>query len=182
MDGNQLLIMRVKIQSKLDQQQSLELIQDSIILGRNYCEDVQWSAFDAVNAQLDFLGQAIELAINSGAKTICIPDSLGTLSSEEFYNLISKIVNQVSNIDRAIISVHCHNDLGLAVDNSVAALAAGARQIECSINGLGARKGNADLAAIIKEINRQNRAGINYDQKLISQASDLVNQITKKCY
>jgi 2-isopropylmalate synthase len=170
-----------KIQSKLDQQQILELIQDSITLARNYCEDIQWSAFDAINAKLDFLYRSIELAINSGAKTICIPDSFGTLSSEEFYNLISKIVNQVSNIDRAIISVHCHNDLGLAVDNSVAALAAGVRQIECSINGLGARKGNADLAEIIKAIEQQDNYQISCEENLISQASDLVNRITQKC-
>ncbi|AFZ37619.1 2-isopropylmalate synthase [Stanieria cyanosphaera PCC 7437] len=169
-----------KIQSKFDQQQILELIQDSITLARNYCDDIQWSAFDAVNAQLDFLCQAVELAINSGAKTICIPDSFGTLSSEEFYNLISKIVNQVSNIDRAIISVHCHNDLGLAVENSIAALATGARQIECSINGLGARKGNADLAEIIKAVEQQNNSQISCEENLISQASDFVNRITQK--
>ncbi|BAU65119.1 2-isopropylmalate synthase [Stanieria sp. NIES-3757] len=171
-----------KTQSKLNQQQILELIKTNISLARTYCDDIQWCAFDAVNAKLDFLCQAVEIAINSGVKTICIPDSFGTLSPEEFFSLISKIANQVPNIDRAIISVHCHNDLDLAVENSIAALDAGARQIECSINGLGARKGNANLADIIKAIEQQNNYQVSCEKNLISQASELVSQITQKSY
>lgn len=169
-----------KTKSQVKRRSFLELVKDSIILARNYCEDIQWSAFDAVNSQLDFLCRAIEIAISSGAKTICIPDSFGSLSSEEFYSLINAIASKVSNLDRAIISVHCHNDLDLAVDNSIAAIAAGARQIECSINGIGTRKGNADLGEIVRAIVRQDNYQINCNEKAIKQAYNLVNQITEK--
>ncbi len=158
--------------------QTLAIIKDSVTLARNYCDDVEWSAFDAARSEPNFLCKAIELAIKSGATTVCIPDSMGTLYPDEFSALIQKIVNQVPNIDKATISVHCHDDLDLAVENSIAALNHGARQIECSINGLGERKGNADLEKVVNAIAQSANYQTDIDLSLLSAASELVNQIT----
>jgi len=166
-------------QSRLNQEQVLEDIKTSVSLARNLCDDIEWSAFDATRSEPDFLCKSIEIAIQSGANTISIPDSLGLVSPEEFSQLLQRIFNQVPNIDQAIISVHCHDDLGMAVDNSLIALNCGVRQIECSINGLGARKGNADLAKVVREIIKQKHFPMEVDTSLISKASELVYQITK---
>ncbi|MGQ4650040.1 2-isopropylmalate synthase [Lyngbya aestuarii] len=166
-------------QSQLEKEQVLEKIKVSVSLARNYCDDIEWSAFDATRSEPDFLCKSIETAIQSGATTVSIPDSLGLASPEEFSQLLQRIFNQVSNIDQAIISVHCHDDLGLAVDNSLIALNCGVRQIECSINGLGARKGNADLAKVVSEIINQKHFQLEVDTSLISNVSELVSQISK---
>jgi 2-isopropylmalate synthase len=166
-------------QSGVSEDEVLSQIKDSVSLARNYCEDVEWSAFDATRSNPDFLCKSIETAINSGATTINIPDSLGLAKPEEFSQLIREIFNRVTNIDKAIISVHCHNDLGLAVANSIAALDCGVRQIECAINGLGARKGNADLEEVVMAILNSNVYELNVDTSLIETASELVTKITK---
>jgi 2-isopropylmalate synthase len=121
---------------------------------------------------------AIEVAIASGANTINIPDTIGMESPESFASLLEMLFNRVPNIDRAIISVHCHDDLGMAVDNSIAALACGVRQIECSINGLGARKGNADLAKVVMAIRDYPQYQVAIDPDAIATVSELVTQIT----
>lgn len=177
----------LKNQSKLSEEQTLQVIQDSIALARNYCPDVEWSAFDAPRSEPDFLCKAIEVAIKSGATTVSIPDSLGMSSPEEFSGLIEKVVNRVPNIDQVTISVHCHDDLGLAVENSIAALEYGARQIECSINGLGARRGNADLEKVVRAIlQRKSDANaqshkyrVDIETSLLSKASQLVAQVSE---
>ena len=156
-------------------EQVLETIQNSVSLAKHYCEDVQWSAFDATRSKPEFLCQAVEVAINSGATTISIPDSLGTATPEEFSQLIQSVIN-LSNID-IVVSVHCHDDLGLAVDNSIAALDCGVRQIECAINGLGARKGNADLE-IVAQVLKEKNYKTQINTSLINQASELVTKIT----
>ena len=163
---------------KLRLEQELESIKNNISLARNHCGEVEWSAFDAPRSEADFLCKAIETAINSGATTISIPDSLGLSSPQEFSQLLEMVFNRVPNIDKAVVSVHCHNDLGKAVENSLTALNYGARQIECAINGLGARKGNADLAAVVGGIGNLENYQIDIDTSLIAQASDLVAQIT----
>lgn len=168
----------IKNPSKLDEQQVLSEIKESISLARNYCDDVEWSAFDATRSEPSFLCKSIESAIESGATTVSIPDTLGLLLPEEFAQLIEMICNRVPNIDKAVISVHCHNDLGKAVDNSLIALNYGARQIECSINGLGARKGNADLEKVVTEALNYENLRVEIDISLISKASELVFQIT----
>ena len=165
-------------QTKLTNQDVLAIIRDSIAAAKQYTNEIEWSAFDAARCELDFLCKAVEMAISSGANTVCIPDTFGSLSTQEFSDLISAIVNLVPNIDRTTIAVHCHDDLGLAVNNSIAALNYGVRQIECSVNGLGARKGNADLATIIKIISQQNNYHLDVETSLIPQAAKLVNQIT----
>lgn len=167
----------LKHQLQLTEEQTLEIIRNSVILARNYCADVEWSAFDAARSEPDFLCKAVEVAIKSGATTVSIPDSLGTLSPEEFSGLIAMIVNQVSNIEQVTLSVHCHDDLGLAVENSIAVLDYGVRQIECSLNGLGARKGNADLREVVRRINHNPNYSVDVNTSLLSIASEFVSQL-----
>ena len=160
-----------KHQSEISKERVIETIRDSVALARNYCGDVQWSAFDATRSEPDFLCQAVEVAINSGATTVSIPDSLGVASPEEFSRLIQHIINRVPNSERAIFSVHCHDDIGMAVDNSIAALDYGVRQIECAINSLAARKGNANLEAVVMEVLKQKSYQIGINTSLIKSAS-----------
>ena len=101
---------------------------------------------------MDFMCKIVETAISSGAKTINIPDTVGYTIPSEFTKIITTLKNKVPNIDKAILSVHCHNDLGLAVANSLAGVSAGARQVECTINGIGERAGNAALEEIVMAI------------------------------
>ena len=164
-------------QDRTVRKQVLETIHHSVSLAMNYCEDVEWCAFDATRSKPDFLCKAIEVAINSGATTISIPDSMGVASPEEFTQLIQTIINLVPNIDEAIISVHCHDDLGMAVDNSIAALECGVRQIECAINGLGARKGNADLEKVVRQVLKNENYQIGINTSLINQALERVAEI-----
>jgi 2-isopropylmalate synthase len=168
----------VNIKNQSINAQVLATIKDSVSLARNYCDDIEWSAFDAPRSEPDFLCQAIETAIKSGATTINIPDSLGLASPSEFSQLLQMIFNRVPNIDEAVVSVHCHDDLGLAVNNSLIALNCGVRQIECAINGLGARKGNADLEDVVMGVLQQGNYQVDIDTKLMSKASELVAEIT----
>jgi 2-isopropylmalate synthase len=168
----------LKNQSELSEEQTLEVIRDSVTLARDYCADVEWSAFDATRSEPDFLCKAVETAIKSGSTTVAIPDSLGTSSPEEFSGLIAMLINRVPNIDQVTISVHCHDDLGLAVENSLSTLACGVRQIECSINGLGARKGNANLEKVVRAIAQSVNYRVDIESSLLSTASELVTQIT----
>ncbi|MBL7072315.1 MAG: 2-isopropylmalate synthase [Candidatus Omnitrophica bacterium] len=111
--------------------------------------DIEFSPEDASRTELDFLARVTETVIKAGATTVNIPDTVGYSVPEEFANVITYLKEKVSNIDKAVISVHCHNDLGLAVSNSLAAVSHGARQVECTINGLGERAGNASLEEIV---------------------------------
>lgn len=166
---------------KMDEAQVLNAITESVSLARNLVPEVDWSPEDATRSNRDFLFKAIETAITSGANTINIPDTVGYTTPEEYFELISAIKNNVSNIDKAIISTHCHNDLGLAVANSLAAMRAGARQIECTINGIGERAGNAALEEIVMAIKtRGNFYGVEttIDTTMITRISKLVSSIT----
>ncbi len=166
---------------KMDKNQILSAITDSVGLARNFCLDVDWSPEDATRSEIDFLFKAIETAIKAGANTINIADTVGYMMPQEYYDLIAKIKNNVSNIDKAVISTHCHNDLGLAVANSLAAIKAGARQVECTINGIGERAGNAALEEIVMALKtRQDFYNIdsNIDTKMISRISKLVSNVT----
>lgn len=163
--------------SQVSQEKVLEVIRASVSLACHFCPDVQWSAFDAARSQPNFLSQAIEVAIDSGANTITIPDSLGTVAPDEFSELLKTIVNQVPNIEEAAIAIHCHDDLGYALENSLIALNWGARQIECSINGLGARRGNADLARVVRQLSHHQDYRVDVDITLLDKASDLLTQM-----
>ncbi len=141
------LHMRYKLQMEPDAVH--EKVRESVSLARQFTDDVEWSAEDGSRTEHDFLCRCVETAIKAGAKTINIPDTVGYTVPEEYAALIRMLVNRVPDIDRAILSVHCHNDLGLAVANSLAAVGAGARQVECTINGLGERAGNAAMEEIV---------------------------------
>ncbi len=141
--------LHMKYKLRMSKKEVLESIKKSIARASKYTSDVEWSPEDASRTNLDFLYKSIEVAISSGATTINIPDTVGYAIPKEFGSLIKKIKNNVSNIDRAVISVHCHNDLGLAVSNSLSAIIEGARQVECTVNGIGERAGNAALEEIV---------------------------------
>jgi len=166
---------------KMDEVQVLNAIMESVSLARSLCPEVDWSPEDATRSERDFLFKAIETAIKAGANTINIPDTVGYTTPEEYFDLISAIKNNVSNIDKAIISAHCHNDLGMAVANSLSAMRAGARQIECTINGIGERAGNAALEEIVMAIKTRPdfyKVETGIDSTMITRISKLVSNIT----
>ncbi len=159
----------------------LDAVGASVTRARNLVDDVQWSAEDATRTEHDFLCSCVELAIRSGATTINIPDTVGYATPQEFFDLIQMLMNRVPNIDKAVIATHCHNDLGLAVANSLSGVLAGARQIECTINGIGERAGNAALEEIVMAMKvRKDRmpfeTGIN--TTMLSRVSKLVSNVT----
>ena len=134
---------------RLQPDQVIEQAVQAIKRARNLCGDVEFSCEDGGRSNIDFLCRIIEKAIDAGARTINIPDTVGYAIPHQFADTIRQIIERVPNADKAIFSVHCHNDLGLAVANSLAAVSAGARQVECTINGLGERAGNASLEEIV---------------------------------
>jgi len=148
---------------------------------RNYTDDVEFSPEDAGRSEFDFLCRILEAVINAGAKTLNIPDTVGYNLPSQFGNLIYRLREAIPNSDRAIFSVHCHNDLGLAVANSLAAVQNGARQVECTINGLGERAGNAALEEVVMAV-RTRRDLFSCDTRLdtmqIMACSRLVSNIT----
>lgn len=127
----------------------LQMSFDAVAYAKTFCDDVEFSAEDAGRTDIGFLTEVIEAAIAAGATTVNIPDTTGYTMPSEFGKKIASLKRRVSNIDNAIISVHCHNDLGLAVANSIASLENGARQVECTINGIGERAGNASLEELV---------------------------------
>src|ERR1700744_1119888 len=127
----------------------LEAIGASVTRARNFTDDVQWSAEDATRTVPDFLCRCVDVAIHSGATTINVPDTVGYSTPQEYFNIITMLRERVPNADKVIFSTHVHNDLGLAVANSLAGVGAGARQRECTINGIGERAGNAALEEIV---------------------------------
>jgi 2-isopropylmalate synthase len=155
----------------------LSTIRASVALARDACPDVQWSAFDATRCPANFLCQAVEVAIASGATTVTLPDSLGVATPEAFTALVSQVMQQVPNIDRATVAVHCHDDQGWAVANSLAALDLGIGQIEASVNGLGARAGNADWGAVVRALENHPTCGVRVDGALLAQAGGRLRQI-----
>ncbi|MCK5374076.1 MAG: 2-isopropylmalate synthase, partial [Alphaproteobacteria bacterium] len=141
------LHMKHKLQMEPDA--VLEAIKDSVTFARSFTDDVEWSAEDASRTEEDFLCRSVEIAIDAGARVINIPDTVGYAMPDEYAAQIAMLFERVPNIDKAIISTHCHNDLGVGVANSLAGVNAGARQIECTINGIGERAGNAALEEIV---------------------------------
>jgi 2-isopropylmalate synthase len=140
------LHMRVKLGKSPEE--VLEAVDASVRLARNFVDDVEWSAEDATRSEPDFLARAIEIAIEAGAGTINLPDTVGYATPETYGAMFRDMIGRVPNADKAIFSTHCHNDLGLAVANTLAAVMAGARQVESTINGIGERAGNAAVEEI----------------------------------
>ncbi len=171
--------MKYKLQKEPDA--VLQLVIDQCTRARNHVEDVEWSAEDATRTEHDFLCRCVEAAIRAGATTINLPDTVGYSTPDEYRAMFEMVINRVPNADKAIFSVHCHNDLGLAVANTVAGLMGGARQVECTINGIGERAGNAALEEVVMAIRTRNDAfpfqtGI--ETTLLNRASKLVSAAT----
>ena len=133
----------------LTMDQMAERIHDTVTHARNLCEDVQWSPMDATRTEHDYLRRVVEIAIKAGATTINIPDTVGYTAPRESSDLIRMLIAEVPGADEVIFATHCHNDLGMATANSLAAVEAGARQVECTINGLGERAGNTALEEVV---------------------------------
>src|SRR6266481_5217968 len=166
---------------KISRQQCLEQARDSVRLAKSLCADVEFSPEDATRTDHEFLYQVLDAAVEAGATTLNIPDTVGYSIPEEFGDLIRSIRKRVRGAEKVTISAHCHNDLGLAVANSLAAIAAGARQVECTINGIGERAGNASLEEIVMAMRvRPDRCG--YDTGIVSEqlfpASQMLSEVT----
>lgn len=166
---------------RLSPDQVLEQAVKAVKRARNQCDDVEFSCEDAGRSDLDFLCRVIEAAIDAGASTINIPDTVGYAMPQQYGEMIGQLMQRVPNADKAIFSVHCHNDLGLAVANSLSAVTQGARQVECTINGLGERAGNAALEEIVMAVRTRGdyfdvHTDINTQE--IVPASRLVSSIT----
>ena len=173
--------LHMKHKLQLEPDEVFARVVDSVSYARRFTDDVEWSCEDGSRSEHDFLCRCIEAAIEAGARTINVPDTVGYAIPDEFAALIGMIRNRVPNIDKAVLSVHCHNDLGLAVANSLAAVDAGARQVECTVNGLGERAGNAAMEEIVMALRtRQDRmpyvTGVKTEA--IMRASRLVSAIT----
>ncbi|MEP0323620.1 2-isopropylmalate synthase [Bauldia litoralis] len=170
-----------EFQLQLNQEQVYERVVSSVTRARNYTDDVEWSAMDATRTEADFLCRTVEAAIKCGATTINIPDTVGYTTPAEFADMIRMLIEKVPGADEVVFSTHCHNDLGLAVANSLSGVAGGARQIECSINGLGERAGNAALEEVVMAI--KTRGDIypyytNIDTTMLMRASKLVSAVS----
>jgi 2-isopropylmalate synthase len=173
------LHMKYKLQK--DPEEVLAMITAQCTRARNLVEDVEWSAEDGTRTEIDFLCRAVELAIKAGATTINIPDTVGYTVPEEYERIFRTVRERVPNSHKAIFSVHCHNDLGLAVANTLAGLNGGARQIECTINGIGERAGNAALEEVVMAL--RTRADVmpyvnNIETGMLTRASKLVSAVT----
>ncbi|WP_349357642.1 2-isopropylmalate synthase [Stappia sp.] len=168
-------------QMKKTEAQVLDIITDTVTRARNLIDDVEWSAMDATRTPIEYLCRCVEAAIRAGATTINLPDTVGYATPDEYKAMFETIRAQVPDADKAVFSVHCHDDLGLAVANSLAGVAGGARQIECTINGLGERAGNAALEEIVMAI--RTRADVmpydsSVDPKYLTRASKLVSAVS----
>ena len=171
--------MKHKLQMEPDQ--VLEQAVGAVKIARCLIDDVEFSLEDASRTEFDFMCRITEAVINAGARTINLPDTVGYSDPSEYASMIKRLMNTVPNADKAIFSVHCHNDLGLAVANSLAAIQSGARQVECTINGLGERAGNAALEELVMAIRtRQDVFPVetNIDATHIVPTSRLVSSIT----
>ncbi len=171
--------MKYKLQK--EPHQVYEMVIAQVTRARGHTDDVEWSSEDGTRTEFDFLCRCVEAAINAGATTINIPDTVGYTTPEEYFELFKRVRETVPNSDKAVFSTHCHNDLGMAVANSLAGVMGGARQIECTVNGIGERAGNAALEEVVMAIKTRNDAfpfvtGI--DTTMLMRASKLVSAAT----
>ena len=153
----------------------------AVARAKGYCDDVEFSAEDATRSDPDYLCEVFKAAIEAGASTINVPDTVGYTVPREYYNILSHIKEHVPGIENVVLSVHCHNDLGMAVANSLAAIRAGARQVECTINGIGERAGNTSMEEVVM-ILRTRQDILPYSTQIVTEqiypASRLLSQIT----
>jgi 2-isopropylmalate synthase len=168
---------------RISRETCLEQIVDGVTLARTFTDDVEFSAEDATRSDRDFLCRVVEAAIDAGATTINLPDTVGYATPEDLRDFFEEIIRRVPNAGRAIFSTHCHDDLGLAVANSLAAIQGGVRQVECTVNGIGERAGNASLEEIVMALRiRQDR--LPYDTAIVSErlfdTSQLLSRVTEE--
>jgi 2-isopropylmalate synthase len=171
----------MKHKLQMEPHQVLDAVTASVAHARKFTDDVEWSAEDATRTERDFLARCVEAAIKAGATTINIPDTVGYSFPDEYRAIFADLIARVPGADGVIFSAHCHNDLGLAVANSIAAVQGGARQIECAINGLGERAGNAALEEIVMALRvraDQLRFNTKIDSTKLMRASQIVSRIT----
>lgn len=175
---------KIHMEYKLEktEEEILKIAIDSVQYAKQFFDDVEFSPEDASRTEKNFLFKVLEKTIEAGATTVNVPDTVGYSDPEEFGNLIKEIKENIPNIDKAVISIHCHDDLGLATANSLAAVKSGARQVECTINGIGERAGNASLEEIVMGINTRkdifNNLETNINKKEIYKTSQLVSKLT----
>ncbi len=171
----------MKMKLRMEPDQVVEQAVMAVKHARNYTDDVEFSPEDAGRSEFDFLCRVLEAVIDAGAATVNIPDTVGYNLPHQFGDLIERLIKNVPNSDKAIFSVHCHNDLGVAVANSLSAVASGARQVECTINGLGERAGNAALEEVVMAVRTRHdlfTCQTNIDTTQIVPCSRLVAGIT----
>jgi len=159
----------------------LEMARDMVSRAKSYTEDIEFSPMDASRAEPAYVHQILEAVIDAGATTVNIPDTVGYATPQEFGDLVEGVMTQVPNIHKAVVSIHCHNDLGLAVANTLEALQRGARQVECTINGIGERAGNASLEEIAMALKTREdffHLRTNIDSVQIYKTSRLVSELT----
>lgn len=168
-------------QFKINQEKAKEISVEAVAFAKTLVDDVEFSAMDATRTDKEFLYEVFEAAIDAGATTINVPDTVGYMTPVEYGELIKSIKENVPNINKAIISCHCHNDFGLATANSLAGVENGVRQVECTINGIGERAGNAAMEEIVMSLKtRKDYYGVytNINTKEIMKTSNLLQKIT----
>jgi 2-isopropylmalate synthase len=171
----------MKWKLQMEPEKVYEMVIAQVTRARNHTDDVEWSSEDGTRTEIDFLCRCVEAAIKCGATTINIPDTVGYTVPDEYFNLFRTVRERVPNSDKAVFSVHCHNDLGMAVANSLAGVRAGARQIECTINGIGERAGNAALEEVVMAMRVRNDVlpfWTGVDATMLTRASKLVSAVT----
>jgi 2-isopropylmalate synthase len=171
----------LKYQFRVSREEALKRSVEMVKLAKSFVDDVEFSPMDATRTDPVYLTEVIEAVIEAGASTVNIPDTVGYTTPEEFGKLIKTIKEKVKNIDKAVISVHCHNDLGLAVANSLSAVFNGAGQVECTINGIGERAGNCSLEEVVMALRTRRdffRADTTINTEEIIRSSRLVTKIT----
>jgi len=173
--------LHLAVKLRMSREQCLSAAVDAVKRARGFTDDVEFSAEDATRSDLDFLCRVVEQVIAAGATTVNLPDTVGYSTPDEIGEFFRTIISRVPNADKAIFSAHCHDDLGLAVANTMAAVAAGARQVECTINGIGERAGNASLEEIVM-ISRVRPDRVPVETSVESQhlfaASQLLSELT----
>ena len=165
---------------KITREDALRQVGECVQYARSLCEDVEFSPEDATRSEVEFLCKVLEIAVEAGATTLNIPDTVGYATPGEFGELIRAIRSRVKGVENVVISVHCHNDLGLAAANSLAGVEAGARQVECTVNGIGERAGNAALEEVVMSMYVRNdrlpfESGVKHSE--IYSASRLLSEI-----
>jgi len=173
--------LHMKYKLNLKKFQVLELIEETMKYARNRIDDIEWSCEDGTRSDPNFIIKCFKLAIKYGARTINIADTVGYSTPTEMYNLVQKVLNKVDGVEKCNLSVHCHNDLGMATSNTLQAIMAGASQAECTINGIGERAGNAPLEEVVMAIETRKdffKKNTKINTALLKKSSEVVSKLS----